>query len=130
MKGLKKYLITMGAGLLAVLLIAIAKDVFIQTDPKTVFHILCDAFFAIGVVMTGVGLLIFTTNEGVFDGLVYGVSLFIGMFKKDLNRKYKNLYEYKESRAGKKVAFGFLLICGLIILAIAFVMYLLYLQYK
>lgn len=130
MKGLKKYLITMGAGLIAVLLIAIAKDVFVQTDPKTVFHILCDAFFAIGVVMTGVGLLIFTTNEGVFDGLVYGVSLFIGMFKKDLNRKYKNLYEYKESRAGKKVAFGFLLICGLIILAIAFVMYLLYLQYK
>lgn len=130
MKGLKKYLITMGAGLLAVLLISIAKDVFVQTDPKTVFHILCDAFFAIGVVMTGVGLLIFTTNEGVFDGLVYGVSLFIGMFKKDLNRKYKNLYEYKESRAGKKVAFGFLLICGLIILAIAFVMYLLYLQYK
>ena len=129
MKTLKKYLITLGVQSLAVLIILLCKDVFIQTDPEKIFHILCDAFFAIGVVATGFGLLIFSTNEGVFDGLVYGVGTFIEMFKKVPNRKYQTLFDYKMAHADKKLGFGFLLICGLAFLAISMVMYLLYCKY-
>ena len=53
MKLAKKYLITLGIGLLAVLFIVYAKDVFIQTEAAKVFHILCDGFFAVGFVMAG-----------------------------------------------------------------------------
>ena len=44
---MKKYLITILAGLLAVFLILWAKDIFVQTETVAVFHILCDAFFAV-----------------------------------------------------------------------------------
>lgn len=130
MKTLKKYLITLAVELLAVLLIVYTKGVFIQTDPAKIFHILCDSFFAVGVVATGFGLLIFSTNEGVFDGLVYGVSSFLNMFKKNPERKYATLFDYKASRADKKIGFGFLLICGLIFLAISMLMYLFYSRYS
>lgn len=128
MKLVKKYLITMAAGLLAVLLIILTKDIFAQTDAKTIFHILCDAFFAVGVVMAGMGLLVFSTNEGVFDGLAFGVMSFINMFRKDVDKKYKNYFEYKESKGDRKISFGFLLVCGVVILAVSVIMYMLYLK--
>ena len=129
MKTLKKYLITLGVGLLLVFLIISSKGIFDVTDAKSVFHILCDAFFAIGFTMAGIGLLVYTSNEGVFDGLVFGVTSFFNMFRKNYEKKYKDLYEYKESKASKKYSFGFLLICGMALLAVSVVMYLFYLKY-
>jgi hypothetical protein len=131
MRSLKRYLITIGVGLLATLWIVWMKDIFSATEAVKVFHILTDAFFAVGVVITGFGLLIFTSNEGVFDGLVYGVSSFLSMFKKDQKRKYATLYDYKVSREGKRVSgFGFMLICGLFFLAISMVMFALYCKFQ
>ena len=124
MKTLKKYLITLGVGLILVFLIISSKGIFDVTDAKSVFHILCDAFFAIGCTMAGIGLLVYTSNEGVFDGLVFGVTSFFNMFRKNYEKKYKDLYEYKESKASKKYSFGFLLICGMALLAVSVVMYL------
>ena len=63
MKTGKKYLITLLVGFAAVGLILWSKDIFAQTAPVDVFHILCDAFFAVGVVITSAGLLIFASNE-------------------------------------------------------------------
>lgn len=130
MKSLKKYLITLTIGFLAVGLIIYAKDIFSQTELVKIFHILCDAFFAVGVVITGMGLLIFTTNEGTFDGLVYAVSSFINMFRVNHEKKYDTLYDYKVSRADKKFSFGFMLICGLFFIAVSMIMYLFYCQYR
>ncbi len=130
MKKLKKYLITMLIGLLAVALILWSKDIFHQTEAVVVYHILCDAFFAVGVVIVCVGLLIFSSNEGTFDIIVYGVSSFVGMFKKNHVKKYDTFYDYRVSREDKRVSFGYLLICGLILLAVSMIMYLLYRQYK
>lgn len=130
MKAIRKYLITLLIGFAAVALIAWSKDIFNQTAPVSIFHILCDAFFAAGVFNTSAGLLIFSSNEGTFDMLVYGVKSFIGMFKKNNTRKYDTFYDYRASRQDKKVKFGFLLICGLFFLAISFVMYYFYCQYS
>lgn len=131
MKSLKKYLITVGIGLLATLWIAWMKDIFITTDTAKIFHILTDAFFAVGTVITGLGLLVFTSNEGVFDGLVYGVTSFLSMFKKDQKRKHATLYDYKVSREGKRIyGYGFMLICGVFFLVVSFVMLAIYNKFK
>lgn len=130
MKTLKKYLITLLVGFSAVAMIIWGKDIFNQTAPVDVFHILTDAFFAVGVVITSAGLLVFSSNEGTFDIIVYGVKSFIGMFRKNDEKKYDTFYDYRESRADKKIKFGFLLISGLIFLAISFVTYFLYRQYS
>ena len=124
----KKYLITIGAGLLAVLVIICAKDIFSQTEAAKVLHILVDAFFAIGVVLTGFGLLVFSSNEGVFDGLVYGVGCFIDMFRRTAKRKYATLYDYKQSREGTKFGFGFLVISGVAMIAVSMVLLIFYHQ--
>lgn len=122
MKTFRKYLITLTAGLAAVAAIAWAKDVFAQTEPARIFHILCDAFFAVGTVMCCAGLLIFSSNEGTFDMISYGVSSFLDLFRAKSKKKYATFFDYRESKADVKIRFGFLLICGLIFLAISLAM--------
>ncbi len=129
MRRLGKYLITLTVGALLVFWIAYAKDVFSQTGPGAVFHILCDAFFVAGTLIIAAGLLVFTTNEGAFDMLSYGVKTFADLFRRDKLRKYDTYYDYRTARASKKFPFAFLLICGVVFLAAAFVMYYFYSQY-
>lgn len=129
MKSIKKYLITLSVGFLGVLLIVWFKDIFSKTAPVDIFHILCDAFFVVGVVMTGSGLLIFSSNEGTFDAIVFGVGSFFSMFRKNHIRKHQTLYDYRADKAEKKIRMGFLLLCGLFFLAVAVGFYLLYRQY-
>ncbi len=129
MRALKKYWITLGIGLLLVLGIVWAGGVFQQTHPVWVLHILCDAFFVVGAVFFAAGLLVFTSNEGVYDMFVYGTQSLLGAFRKNGRKKYDSFYDYRESRAKKKIPCGFLMICGLLLIAVAAVMYFLYSQY-
>ena len=128
MRALKKYLITLLVGMVGVIAILASKDIFAQTVQKDVYHILCDAFFVVGVLIECVGLLIFSSNEGTFDIIVYGVSSFVDMFKKRPNRKYETFYDYRVARQDKKIKFAYLLIVGLVFLAVSGVMLLLYHQ--
>ena len=121
MKKIRKYLITLIAGLAAVAAIAWAKDVLAQTEPAQVWHILCDCFFAVGTVLCCAGLLIFSSNEGTFDMMVYGISSFIDLFRAKSKKKYETFYDYRNSRADVKIPFGFLLICGLLFIAVSLV---------
>jgi len=130
MKSLSKFAIVLLIGLLFVALIAGSKGILSQTEPVQIFHILCDGFFAAGVVITSVGLLVFSSNEGTFDMLVYGVSSFVDLFRRTSKKKYDTFYDYRASRVDKKVSFGFILISGLILLAVSLVMYALYRMYK
>ncbi len=129
MRVFRKYLITLVIESLLVLWIIWAKDVFTQTELVSVFHILADGFFAVGVVVTFSGLLVFSSNEGTFDMLVYGVSSFLDFFRTTSKKKYHTFYDYRESKSDKKIQFGFLVICGLVFVAISFVMYFLYRRY-
>ena len=117
-------------GFVGVFCILWAKDIFAQTEVVKIFHILCDAFFVVGVVITGVGLLVFSSNEGTFDMLVYGVSSFFDLFRKVSKKKYPTFYDYRVSRQGKKIRFGFMLLCGIFFLVIAFVMFFIYRKYS
>lgn len=130
MRAFKKYLITLVVGFLAAGLILWSKDIFAQTALKAIFHILSDAFFVVGVVITCSGLLVLSSNGGTFDMLVYGFGSFIDLFRVNSKKKYETFYDYRVSREEKKLPFGFLLICGLFFLVIAFVMYFLYRQHS
>ena len=130
MKTWKKYAITLLVGALLTLGIAYAKDVFHQTEPVKVFHILCDAFFVSGTLITSAGLLVFSTNEGTFDMLVYGMQSFVNLFRPKYAKKYETFYDYREAHSEKKLPFLFLVLSGLIYLAISGVMYYCYTLYR
>ena len=130
MRSGKKYVITLLIGFGLVALLLWAKDIFGQTEAVDVFHILCDVFFAVGFFITAAGLLVFSSNEGTFDMLVYGTKSFLDLFRKERLKKYDTFYDYRMAKSEKKLPFGFLLICGLFFLAISMVMYYFYRQYS
>ena len=130
MRSVKKYLITAVVGLLLVGAIVWSKDLFAQTAPVAVFHILCDAFFAVGVVIFAAGVLVFSSNEGTFDIFVYGVSSFVDIFRKKSQKKYNTFYDYRESREDLKLPFGFLMLTGAVFIAVSLVMLYFYNLYK
>ncbi len=122
MKRFRKYLITISAGCLGVLLIALQQGLFEKADTAGIFHALCNSFFAVGMAILCAGVLIFSANEGTFDILVYGVSSFVGMFKKGHVRKYDTFYDYRAERADKKIKCLYLVICGSAFIAISLVL--------
>ena len=126
MSKLKKYLITIGIGLLIAFAVAYSKDVFTQTEPNKIFHILTDSFCVSAVLITGMGALVFVSNEGAFDGITYAVTSFIDIFRKEKKNQYHTYYDYKESKGKRDTSFGFMLITGLGFMAIMGIMYLLY----
>lgn len=130
MKTLKRILITLVIGLVFVFMVAASKEVFKETEAKVIFHILSDSFFAIGVVITGFGLLVVASNGGAFDMLSYGVSTFFSFFRRSKARKYADFYEYRVAKEKNKHNFGFLLIAGSIIIVIALIMYVFYNKYS
>ena len=93
-----KYFITLLCGFAASMLIFLVKDIFSQTEAVNVFHILCDGFFAVGIVITAAGLLIFSSNEGSFDAIVYGVGSFIDMFRRTSKKPNFTFFSDLDSR--------------------------------
>ena len=130
MSTLKKYLITLLCGFAGVFGILWMRDVFNQTEMSAIFHILCDGFFVVGVVLACIGLLIFTSNEGVLDGMTYSVRSFLNLFRKTGLKKYESYYDYKASKGERDTPFGFLVISGLFFIAVSLVMLYFYYLYK
>ena len=127
-KNLIKYFVTVLIGLVIVGAVLLIRDVFSVTDTATVFLHLTDAFFIAGVLITSAGALVFTSNQGAWDMLAYGVSSFMDLFRKREKKKYDSFYDYQESKSDKKFSFGFLLICGGVFLAVSMIM--LYCHYQ
>ena len=126
---MKKYLITLFVGFAAAFGIAYSKDILAQTDLKTIFHILTDSFCVPAVMIMGIGSLVFVSNEGGFDALSYGLTSFFDLFRKEKKNKFRTFYDYKESRAEKSMPFAFMLISGLVFVALTVIFLLLYNKY-
>ncbi len=121
------YLITFVIGLVMFVLVIASKHIFSQSDKKEIFRILSDAFTVPAVVLGGIGLLIFLSNEGAFDIISYGMIMFIGKFKRNVNdRKYQTYYDYKVAKRGNKKSFGSTLIIGILYLIFAILFLILY----
>ncbi len=130
MNALKRYLIALAAGFGIAAYLLWQKNIFDQTELATIFHILCDAFFVPGVLLVCSGLLIFSTNEGTFDGMVYAVKSFVNMFRKNNLKQYDTYYDYKASRTNRDIKFGYLIYCGLFFIAVSLIMLYLNMQYR
>lgn len=120
MKGtILRYSITTGICLIGAFLIMIFKDIFHQTEAKTVYHILTDSFFVSGVIMTGYGLLVFASNEGTFDMLKYALRRMFFWFKRNpIDEKYRTFYDYRMAQREKTSSFGYLIIVGIVFILI------------
>ena len=121
MSNFLKYLITSLVGLSIATIIIFSKGILTVETTAQVMAILCDAFFAPGVIFVCFGLIVVASNGGAFDMLSYGVSLIFVLLKKNIKeRKYKDFYEYsqakKEKRKGKSS------ITFILIVDIAFIM--------
>ena len=122
-----KYLIAFLVGIGLFMMVVIIKDLFHQTEPKDIYHILSDAFFVPGVLLIGFGLILFASNEGTFDMLSYGLLSFFNLFRRDMTKmKYHDYHDYKESKREKRQSFGHLIIIGLIFIALSILMLMLY----
>ena len=125
-----KYLITVVCGLGLAAWVAFNQNIMEKTTLQAIFHVLTDAFFIPGVLIFGIGALIFVTNEGAFDAITFGLKSFWSMFSKKLKHNRETYYDYRSARSEKKLPFGFLLICGLFFFAVSMVMYNLYYRYS
>ena len=115
-----RYLISTAVGLVLAFVIMLAQNIFGQEKGSDVFRILSDSFFVSGVLLTGAGLLLFVSNNGMFDMLSYGITTFFVARKKNVKeRKYKDYYEYKQAKSEKKRSCAYLLIVGLAFISIA-----------
>lgn len=131
MKTYLKYLITFAIGLVIVLIIICSKGIFEQSRTQVIMQILSDALFVSGVCITGVGVISFASKGGAFDMLAYGVRVFFIALKdafsrEKIERKYKDFYEYSQAKKGRESHIGFILIVGLIFIAVSVVFLIIY----
>lgn len=84
------------------------------------FTKLCDVFFIDGAIFLAAGGLLFCDRHGAYDTIAYGMRTAVGvMFQSPEKRKYKDLYDYKKSREGKRAEFRYLLWIALVLLVLA-----------
>lgn len=113
MKKLLEYLITTLVGAVIVVAVVCAQKIWAQ-GLTAQMGTLSDAFFAAGVVIGCIGLLVFVSDRGAFDMLRYAVILLVNKFRRDVNkRKYKDFNEYRQMRDTKEnKPIAFMLIVG------------------
>ena len=123
------YVVSAVVGMVVFTIIVCTKKIWNYDDGKQVLRILSDAFFVPGVILAGVGLLIFASNGGAFDMLSYAFIRFFDLFRRDVrNKKYKDFYEYREAKKDKMRGMAFMLIVGVIFIALAGIMLIAYYQ--
>lgn len=102
MKNFLRYLITSLIGAAIVIAVVCGYKIWEMDNVVSQMALLSDGFFAAGGVIFAFGLLIFVSDRGVFDMLMFAGILFINLFRKDVNkRKYKDFKEYSDARAAK-----------------------------
>lgn len=130
MSNFYKYLITSLAGAAIVIIIVFTHGILQADTTSAAMQILVDAFFVPGVLFVGFGLIVVASNGGAFDMLSYGVSLIFVLLKKNIKeRKYKDFYEYSQAKKEKrkdKASIAFILVVGLVLVAISMVFLALY----
>ena len=138
-----EYSITTGVCLVLSFLAAIFEGLFtpfeelveithwnIANETQKVFFTLTNGCFIVGVLCTCLGLMIFATNGGAFDMLIYGIRRFFSLFQKDVNKiKYKTFYDYRMAKEGKpKRTFFYFVAVGLFYVALSLLFLFIYYQ--
>lgn len=111
----KHWIIVSAIGVALTLLVLLAREVFwTEMEVAAVLSHITDAFFITGVLICGMGLLIFSSNMGTFDMLSFGIKQGIRIFNpaSKLEKNRQTYADYKEERANKKAPWVFMVIIG------------------
>ena len=131
MKTIWKTLITAGVASVIAFLVMVARNIFNVTAIHEIMKALCDGFFVSGILFVCFGLLVVASNGGTFDMIKYGVSSLFALFMKDLTkRKYRTFYDYRKAMQENQRSFGYLVVVGVVFVAISVVFLLLYLNFE
>ena len=123
----KKHLLYAAITVVAVLVLAFILGLFKATNAKEAIKTICDAFFAAGVLMAGVGILSWIGKGGSFDIFSYSGKVIGYKFKPKAH--LENYYDYKQEKAkNRKPWLKELTICGAICILLAVVMLVIYNQ--
>jgi len=116
-----KWLVSTGIGLAIVVWFLYSRDVFSgELMPVDLVKTVSDGFFVSGVLLAGVGILIFCARNGTFDMLTYGVKTAIRtIFKTGDNESF---YDYKQRLGEKITPCAFLIVPGVVMLIVAAVL--------
>lgn len=118
----RRFGVTMLIGLLAGIGVFSARSGFSLTEWPEIAAALCDACFVPAAMLISVGLLLFVSNDGLFNMISYGVQK-VARLVLSAKRQAdypKTYYEYWERKqAAGKTSFGFLIVAGLVWLASA-----------
>lgn len=121
------YIITAVVGIIIFVIIICTKKIWNADETYVTMQIMSDACFVPGVLLGGMGLIIFASNGGAFDMLAYAVIRFFDLFKRDpRNKKYKDFYEYREAKKEKKRGMAFMLIVGAVFILLAVIFLIVY----
>ena len=127
-----RYAVAFGIGLVIFLILAVTRGAFSAEDPAEKWTIICDALFVPGALLTAFGLLFFASNGGVFDMLRFGVTkaLSVMLTKKRRDELPHTFYDYKKEREAKGQAHSaYLIIVGLVFIALAGAALVMYYQF-
>ena len=96
-------------------------------------HLLCDGFFAAGVLLMGMGGIKQIRNKGIFDVMGYGISSALHTAipftrpAEQLGQREERFEDYQARKSENRKPAGDLLVSGAIFLGLAFVMLAIYL---
>ena len=107
----------------------ISQREFAEADRMTQYLILCDAFTVPGLLMLMLGGLLWVLSLGALDGIAYALSYAVRMLIPGAKYRHERYFDYVERQNGKRVkGYGFLLISGGVVMAIALVFMVLFYQ--
>ncbi len=129
MKKWLQYLIVSVISLAIVFCVLLMQNAFTHSG-DLLLKDLCNAFFVPGVLVLGLGLLVWSTNGGTFDMLAFGVIKLFDLFKKDLTKvKYRTFYDYRKAQQEKERSFSAYVVVGVVLIVISIVFLILYNNY-
>lgn len=123
-----KFLLNVAIGLGLAMLVSASRGVFSAETSAEACMYLSDGFFVAGAILFGWGCLRWTYNGGVMDGLTFTFKLAVARIRREYEEDRKTFGEYREEREKKSLSPKYLLLSGLVHLAIALIFFGLYLN--
>ena len=122
-----KFLVDLGVATVLAVLVWVLEGLFRVETALDAFRILSDGFFVAGAMFLAMGGMTWTKNGGVMDGLGFTFKTVFARIRSDYETSRMTFAEYREEREKKASSPKPMLLAGLIHLALAGAMFLVYL---
>lgn len=124
----KSYLMALSMGISAAVIICFINEIFAVESAQKAFKILSDAFFIPGVFLLGVGILLSVVNEGLFNGIIFGLKTLGRSFvaRKGEKIREEEFHEYNKRMKEKKTSVAHFIVVGIGFILISAVFAMLY----